>query len=34
MKKNFFGFGFYFFVSDVISGVGFWLMLSDLEPNC
>jgi len=34
MKKNF---GFVFFVSDIISEVGFWLyglMLPGLEPNC
>jgi len=31
MKKNV---GFSFFVSDVISVVGFWLMLPGLGPNC
>jgi len=35
MKKNCFGFG--FFTSDIIGGVGFWsfcLMLLGLGPNC
>jgi len=35
-EKTFFGFGFLFFVSDIISEVGFWpfwLMLPGLGPN-
>ena len=31
--KKIFGFGFQFFVSDVISEVGFWPILPDLGPN-
>jgi len=31
-NENKLGFG--FFVGDVISGVGFWLILPDPGPNC